>query len=141
MWIYKGAAFGSQDIGDYYGFVYCITNQMTGKKYIGRKYFTEAKRRQVKGKKKTFRVESNWNDYWGSNDQLLSDIEQHGSGHFERKIIRLCKTRGETNYWEAKLIFSHDAVINEQFYNSWVSAKVHRKHVAKMEMDGGNYDV
>jgi hypothetical protein len=141
MWTHNNATFELSDLSAYYGFVYCITNRLTGKKYIGRKYFTEAKRRQVKGKKKTFRVESNWKDYWGSNSQLLAEIEQHGQESFDRKIVRLCKTRGETNYWEAKLIFSHDAVISEHFYNSWVSAKVHRKHIAKMELDNGDYQV
>ena len=38
-WIYEGRPFTSDDIGDYYGFIYCITNTSTGRKYIGRKYF------------------------------------------------------------------------------------------------------
>ena len=29
-WIYEGHPFTSDDIGDYYGFVYCITNTSTG---------------------------------------------------------------------------------------------------------------
>ena len=38
-WIFKGSPFLSKDIDDMYGFVYCITNVVTGRKYIGRKYF------------------------------------------------------------------------------------------------------
>ena len=38
-WIFEERTFLSEDINDLYGFVYCITNKSTGKKYIGRKYF------------------------------------------------------------------------------------------------------
>ena len=40
-WLYNGLPFTSDDIGDYYGFVYRITNLSTGKQYIGRKYFVQ----------------------------------------------------------------------------------------------------
>ena len=40
-WHYKGTAFTSDDIGDFFGFVYCITNIKSGKQYIGRKYFNK----------------------------------------------------------------------------------------------------
>ena len=40
-WMYEGNPFTSDDIGDYYGFVYRITNTTNGKQYIGRKYFTQ----------------------------------------------------------------------------------------------------
>ena len=43
-WIYEGRPFTSDDIGDYYGFVYCITNTSTGRKYIGRKYFVQKRK-------------------------------------------------------------------------------------------------
>ena len=39
-WYYKGTAFTSDDIGDFFGYVYLITNKTTGKKYIGRKYLS-----------------------------------------------------------------------------------------------------
>ena len=38
--------------GTSFGFVYLIENLITGRKYIGRKYFTQAGTRQVNGKKK-----------------------------------------------------------------------------------------
>ena len=33
-WIYEDRPFTSDDIGDYYGFVYRITNTTSGKSYI-----------------------------------------------------------------------------------------------------------
>ena len=36
-WRYNKKVFESTDIGEYYGFVYRIVNNQTGKQYIGRK--------------------------------------------------------------------------------------------------------
>ena len=39
--------FLSEDIGEHYGFVYCITNVLTGRRYIGRKYFWSLRKLEV----------------------------------------------------------------------------------------------
>jgi len=57
-WLYNGLPFTSDDIGDYYGFVYRITNLCTGKQYIGRKYFVQ--KRKPKGGKRRVTSEL-WN--------------------------------------------------------------------------------
>ena len=67
-WIYEGRPFTSDDIGDYYGFIYCITNISTGRKYIGRKYFVQ--KRKPKGGKRRVTSESDWKRYYGSSDDL-----------------------------------------------------------------------
>ena len=38
-WTLDGREFTSDDIGDFYGFVYRITNLVSGYDYVGRKYF------------------------------------------------------------------------------------------------------
>ena len=38
-WTLDGREFTSDDIGDFYGFVYRITNLVNGHDYVGRKYF------------------------------------------------------------------------------------------------------
>ena len=48
-WLYEGATFTSDDIGDFFGYVYLITNNENGRRYIGRKYFWQF--RTPKGKK------------------------------------------------------------------------------------------
>lgn len=127
MWTHNNEEF--VDAGDWYGFIYEITNNLTGKKYIGRKYFTEAKTRQVKGKKKRTRVESNWKEYWGSSKSLTEDINKYGVENFSRKILMLCKTRGNTNYWEAKFQFDNNVLLSDNYYNDWIMIKTHRKHI------------
>ena len=42
--LYEGKPFTSDDINDFFGYVYCITNKTTGKKYIGRKYFVQKRK-------------------------------------------------------------------------------------------------
>lgn len=129
-WLYEGIEFEPPEWG--YGFIYLIENKLNGKKYIGRKFLTKAGYKQVKGKRKKIRKESDWADYYGSSPQLLKDVEEFGKENFTRTIIRICKSRGECNYWEAKLIFHYDAVLDPNYYNTWVQCKVQQSHVKNL---------
>ena len=114
----------------YYGFVYKITNTISGREYIGKKLFYSQKTRQVKGKKKKYKAESDWKDYYGSNEELRNDIETMGKENFTRYILHLCKSRGECSYYEAKYQFELDVLLHpEKYYNTWIMCKVHRKHI------------
>ena len=127
MWIYDRAEFTSDDIGDYYGFVYRITNLVNGHDYIGRKYFkTKRKLKPLKGRKnrRIKVIETDWQDYWGSSKRLLEDMDKYGKENFKREIIQLCKTRGETNYAEAKWQFDEDVLLREDNYNGIIAIKI-----------------
>lgn len=115
--------------------VYCITHKETGKKYIGRKYFTKSKIQQkTKTKrKKKMRVESDWQSYYGSSADLLEDVEKYGKEQFTREVLRLCVTRGETNYYEAFYILTCDALLSDNFYNKWVSLKLHKATLKNLQ--------
>lgn len=127
-WIYQGQAL--EEIPEKsYGFVYIIRQKSTGKQYIGRKYFTKAGYKTVNKKRKKIRLESDWRDYWGSSPALLKAIEQFGQDDFEREIVRICYNRSECSYYESKLIFEHDAILSESFFNDWVSVKISSVHV------------
>ena len=128
-WTYKQALFTEDMIGDNYGFVYLITNLKTGKKYIGKKLFTKAGTRQIKGKKKKIRKTSDWETYWGSNEELQNEVKQKGEEQYTREILHLCKSRSECSYWETFEIFSRHALLSDSYYNSWCSCKIHKKHV------------
>ena len=126
-WLYEDKEF--IDVEDYYGFIYLIENMANGKKYIGRKFLTKAGYKTVKGKRKKIRVESDWRDYYGSSNSLKEDIDLYGKDSFRRTILRLCKSRGECNYFETKYIFDNDAILDPKYYNSWVSCKIQASHV------------
>ena len=133
MWLFENKAVDSDIIDDYIGFVYCITNNVTGKKYIGKKLFKNTRRTKVKGqtrRKKTVK-ESDWKEYWGSNKVLQEDVQTLGEDNFERIILKLCKTKGECNYWEAKYQMQYEVLESDSWYNEWIMVKVHRSHINK----------
>jgi len=123
------------DLEKHYGFIYEIRNDSTGKKYIGRKYFTLAKTVQVKGKKKKTRESSGWENYWGSNKLLLEDVELLGKDKFTRTIIKLCCTRSECSYYESKEIFMRDALLDNNYYNQWISCRIQSAHLKQLVLN------
>ena len=132
-WLYEDKEFVLED--NWYGFIYLIENLVNGKKYIGRKYLTKAGYKTVNKKRKKIRVESDWVDYYGSSPALAKDIEIYGQDNFKRTILRLCKSRGECNYFETKYIFDVDAVLDGNYYNNWVSCKVQASHVKALHFN------
>jgi hypothetical protein len=123
--------FTEADIGDNFGFVYLITHNQTGRKYIGKKFFTKAATRQVNGKRKKIRKSSDWENYWGSNKKLQEEVKLNGPEQYTREIMHLCKTRSECSYWETWEIFNCHALLHEHYYNEWVSCKIRKDHVMK----------
>lgn len=129
MWIFKDREFTDEDIGDAFGFIYRITNLKTNRKYIGKKFFTKSGRKQTKGKVKKIRVKSDWQTYFGSNKELLDDVKSIGESNFHREILYLCYSRSECSYRETHEIFKTGALLSEDYYNSWVTCKIHKAHV------------
>jgi hypothetical protein len=128
-WLHNGQIVEPDQVDTYVGFVYNITNLSNNKQYIGKKLFTKSKTKQVKGKKKKLRVASDWQDYYGSNKELQEDVANLGIHNFKREILRLCKTKGECSYYEAKYQFENDVLLNEAWYNSWISCKIQKSHI------------
>ena len=85
MWLYNNEPFEKIPEG-IVGYVYLITNLTNNRKYIGKKNFYFSKTRQVKGKKKRIKVESDWKDYFGSNKELCADVEKLGKENYRREI-------------------------------------------------------
>lgn len=122
-WTFEGRTFLPEDIGEYFGFVYMITNLTNGRKYIGRKYFYTI--RKQSGKSRRVRKESNWKEYYGSSDELKEDIEVIGERYFKRTILSLHKTKGDVNYSEVKEQFINNVLEDDTFYNSNINGKWH----------------
>ena len=134
-WTHNGERFTSDDIGDFYGYVYRITNLVNGHDYVGRKYFnTVRKLKPLMGFKRKRKVikETDWKEYWGSSKRFLEDIEKHGKHNFKREIICLCDTRGQTNYMEAKIQFEEDVLIKENNYNGIIAIKLGQGSINKL---------
>ena len=130
-WTYEGSTFTSADIDDFFGFVYRITNLQNGRKYIGRKYFTQC--RKLRGSRRKRTSESDWKTYYGSSKELTEDRKLLGSNCFKREIISLHRTKGKVNYEETRQLFLHN-VLTESFddgtplyYNSNILGRYMKK--------------
>ena len=130
-WRYNGKVFDSDDIGDYFGFVYLITNKSNSRRYIGRKYFWSF--RKPKGKKRKVKQESDWKKYYGSCPELKEDIKKFGKQNFQREILSLHTTLGKVNYEETRQLFMNNVLIESldngdpAYYNSNVLGRYYRK--------------
>jgi len=128
-WQYNNTDFTEEQIQDFYGFVYLITNTSSGKKYIGKKFFYSTKTKQVKGKKKKIKVPSDWQTYYGSSDILKQDVLSLGHDQFTREILHLCHSKGECGYLEAKEQFVRGVMESEDYYNTWIMVRVRKSHI------------
>ena len=130
-WIYEGKPFTSNDIGDFFGFVYVITNLQSGRKYIGRKYFWQKRKPRGGGRRVT--SESNWKKYYGSSGELKQDINNCGHSSFKRTILSLHTTGGKTNFEETRQLFANNVLTESltdgtpAYYNSNILGRYYRK--------------
>lgn len=133
MWYYEDKEF-NETPEEYQGFVYEITELRTGKKYIGKKNFWRPKtlpKNSKRSRRVKTKVESDWRSYYGSNVELQRLIEKHGSDEYKRIILRLCKSKGEMSYYEAKEQFDKDVLLSDEYYNEFIGCKIHSKHIKK----------
>lgn len=136
MWYYKGDEFTSEMIGDYVGFVYMLTDKSNDKKYIGKKIFVSKRRLPpLKGKtrRRTKIVESDWQSYYGSSDEVKQIVEEKGGNNFHREILHLCNSKGELSYLEAKEQFDRNVLLDDTYYNGIIQCKIHRSHVKRLK--------
>jgi len=127
---------------DCVGFVYLITNNLTGRKYIGKKLakFSRTTYKTVKlknGNKKRKRIrgkiESDWQTYYGSNEQLNKDVQQLGSQNFTREILYYCRSKAECSYIEAREQFSRRVLESDDWYNGHIQVRVHGSHIRRLK--------
>lgn len=137
MWLYQG-----KEINELpktcVGFVYLITNTVSGKQYIGKKLskFSKTTYKIVKlknGTKKKKRIkskiDSDWQTYYGSNDHLNKDIAQLGTDKFRREILYFCTSKAECSYIEAREQFTRKVLESDNYYNGQISVRVHGSHI------------
>ena len=136
MWTLGGVEFTSEMIEDYIGFVYCITDLRNNKKYIGKKLFTSTRRlAPLKGKsrKRVVKKESDWQDYYGSSEEVKLLVEELGTSNFKREILHLCNTKGELSYMELKEQMDREVLLDDSYYNGILQVKIHRSHVKNLK--------
>ena len=131
MWIYKNEIITEIE-PKYIAFVYMITNLTNNRRYIGKKLTKFSRTKKVKGKNKRYKVDSDWQTYWSSSDELKDDVKSLGEHNFKREILHFCMTKGEASYLEASEQFSHGVLLDYSFYNGIINCKIHKTHVKNL---------
>jgi hypothetical protein len=127
-WIFEDKEFSLDlDLDKHVGFVYLITNTTKSKYYVGKKLFRHRKTFQKNLKRRFKLVESDWQDYVGSSETLQKDVAD--GDHLVKEILHLCTSKGWMSYIETLEILKRNALQSENYYNQWVSAKIHAKHL------------
>lgn len=131
-WIYNGTELTEIPEGAY-GFVYRITNTITGRKYIGKKKFINIRRTRKTGAKRrqTKRIEQ-WRNYTGSNKVLNEDIEKLGKDKFYFEILAIAESQGQLSYLEENIQHKLDVIMREDYYNDNIGPGRYR-NVKKLE--------
>ena len=142
MWVYNNKIINN--INDFesgtFGYIYRITNLITGKEYIGKKQL-ESKINVKLGKKEKASLptqrgrtpskklvvkESNWQEYWGSCKPLHEDLKKLGADQFKREILMICKSKKLLTYYEAAFQIKENVLLNEN-YNDTILGHYYRK--------------
>jgi hypothetical protein len=113
---------------------------LTGRKYVGKKlakfskttYKTVKLKNGTKKKKKIrSKIDSDWQEYYGSSPNLTEDVTKLGKENFKREILHYCKSKSETSYIEAREQFDRKVLESNEYYNGQISVRVHGSHIIK----------
>ena len=116
------------------GFVYLITNTTNGRMYIGKKLAKfKRSRAPLKGRRnrRRYTVERDWQDYYGSSDELTIDVNRLGVEHFKRERRLYGKSKSELSDVEAREQFSRKVLETRDYYNGHIRVRVHGKGILK----------
>jgi len=125
---------------DCVGFVYLITNLTNNRKYVGKKlakfskttYKTVKLKNGTKKKKKIrSKIDSDWQEYYGSSNELSADVANLGKENFKREILYYCRSKAECSYIEAREQFDRKVLESTDYYNGQISVRVHGSHILK----------
>ena len=123
---------------DCIGFVYLITNNLSGRKYIGKKLakfskttykIVKQKNGTKKRKKIRSKIDSDWREYYGSSPELTADVIKLGTENFTREILYYCKSKSECSYIEAREQFTRKVLESTDYYNGHIQVRVHGLHI------------
>lgn len=136
-WLFEGNSINELP-EDCVGYVYLITNNVSGRRYIGKKLakfakttykVVKLKNGTKKRKKIRSKVDSDWATYYGSNIELNKDVEELGSANFTREILYYCKSKAECSYIEAREQFKYKVLESNNYYNGHIQVRVHKNHI------------
>jgi hypothetical protein len=98
------------------------------KRPLARKEMSTDKRKKTYKRVKTY----NFEKYCGSSEVLI-DFINNPEWMFDKKIIRICKTKGDLTYYEAKYLMMYDALKRSIFLNNNILGTFYRKNLTEID--------
>lgn len=122
MWTYNNIEV-TEPPNNYISFVYLITrtnlneDEISPIYYIGKKNFFNSKG-----------LETDWEDYYGSSEWLLSDVKKYGKESFKREIIHFCESTHQATYLELKEQINNNVLyVDENGYSLYYNQAIFNK--------------
>lgn len=97
--------------------------------YIGKKLTKHRVNKKIR--------ESDWRTYYGSSEQLLTDLKEMGDEVFNREILYLCKGKSVCSYVEMREQILRDVLLRDDYYNQFIGGKIHARNIKILK---GNAD-
>lgn len=130
-----------------FGFIYRVTHLPTKKKYIGKKVLffernvklgkrelealkEERKAAGIGGRvpaKKKVVKESDWKEYYGSQEEIKKLVRSSKPEDWTREILDFVPTKKLLTYYEIKHIFINNALEDNDFLNDNILGKFYKK--------------
>ena len=130
-----------------FGFIYRVTHLPTKQKYIGKKVLffernvklgkrelealkEERKAAGIGGRvpqKKKVVKESDWKEYYGSQENIKKLVRSSKPEDWTREILDFVPTKKLLTYYEIKHIFINDALEDSDFLNDNILGKFYKK--------------
>jgi len=138
MWKYKDKIINNiEDLGEPtpFGFIYIVTHISTGKKYLGKKQIfhttkTKLGKKEIAalpkglGRPQKFKQvvkESDWKNYYGSNEIVKQLIKEGKQDEFEREIVLLVYNKKMLSYFETKMQFVYEVL---EYPDLWMNNNI-----------------
>lgn len=112
---------------EYMGFVYCVTNTKTNRKYIGKKQLRSTTRKPpLKGKKRKRIVikPSDYLTYHGSSEEIKNDISLNGTDHYTREVLAMTTCKWEHSWLELLYQLKYNVIMSDDYLNGILNIRL-----------------
>lgn len=139
MWTYNNTTdFSIPD--NAIGYIYRVTNLLDNRIYIGRKMLSSNRKVRLtkkekllpENKRKTFKrviKETDLKDYWGSCNELTSDVQLYGENKFKREILIFCFNKITMSYYETYFQIKEDVLFVDSYNKHIANTKFYKGKV------------
>ena len=121
---------GLPDIIDeniHFSLIYCTSNKITGKKYIGKcQLWSKVTKPPLKGKvrKRKSTKPSDYLNYYGSSEQLKKDLEQYGKENFTREVLGIASCKWEASWLELLYQLKYNVISSDEYMNGILNIRL-----------------